>query len=109
MRQKNKFEVKVASCKEKEDMASRSQIDCQLIELNAPELRDVQICVLLYVCCLPLGLSVGALCVCVFSSCILFSSTILMVPVYLCTLLSTLLRKCEPGFICQCALLYLFI
>ena len=65
MRQKNKFEVKVASCKEKEEMASRSQIDCQLIELNAPELRDVQICVLLYVCCLPLGLSVGALCVCV--------------------------------------------
>lgn len=65
VRQKSKFEVKVASCKEKEGMASRSQIDCQLIELNAPELRDVQICVLLYVCCLPVGLSVGALCVCV--------------------------------------------
>lgn len=93
-------------------MVSRSQIDCQqLIEVNAPELRDVRICVLLYVCCLPVGLSVGALCVCVcvFSFCILFSSTILMVRVYLCTLLSTLFRMCEPGFICQCALLYLFI
>ena len=49
VRQKSKFEVKVASCKEKEGMASRSQIDCQLIELHAPELRDVQICVLLYI------------------------------------------------------------
>lgn len=36
-------------------------------------------------------------------------ATSLMVPVYLCTLLSILFRMCEPGFILSCALLYLFI
>lgn len=43
MVQKSNFEVNVESCKEKHDVASRSQIDGQLVELNVQELGDVQI------------------------------------------------------------------
>lgn len=50
--QKSKLEVNVESCKEKHDMASRSQVDGQLVQLNAQELGDVQIRGRLYVCCL---------------------------------------------------------
>ena len=111
--QKSKFEVNVESCKGKDDMASRSQIDNQLVELNAQELGDVQICARLYVCCLSVELCRCGVILCVCARALLpafclvaqyrLSQFIFAPCCQLC------FRMCESVFICQCAFLYLFI
>lgn len=90
-------------------MASGSQTEDQLVELNARETGDTQICVcvctVLSLCeALPEFHTIPRVCLCVLthmrpcghiraSSCILFRTTTRIISVYLCTLLPALLQN----------------